>query len=127
MIDPFLQAVDRLAHDAVLAPLHARHVDAHLAGGETVLGAAARHMSGASAGDQRLGGNAAGVDAGAAEHLALDDRGLQAFLVEARAERRRRLADADDDRIEAFGHGVFLKTSRRLFYIRPTMSMLSIA
>src|SRR6266850_7248948 len=78
-------------------------------------GAAARHMTRASARDQRLGGNAAGVDAGAAELLALDDRSLQAFLVEARAERRRRLADTDDDRIEALGHGFFLKTSRRLF------------
>src|SRR5882672_4527921 len=77
--DPFLQAVDRLAHDAVLAPLHALHVDAHAAGGETVLGAAARHMTRASARAERLGGNAAGVDAAPPDLLGPDARRLQAF------------------------------------------------
>jgi hypothetical protein len=36
--------------------------------------------------------------------MALDDRGLQAFLAAANGERGAGLAGADDNRIESFGH-----------------------
>ena len=45
---------------------------------DAVIRAAARQMRGIGAGDQRLGRHAAGVDAGAAEQLALDHRDLHA-------------------------------------------------
>ena len=98
-------ATDAL-HDRVLARLHLRHVDAdRRVDGHAVVAAAARDVGGARAGDQRLGRDAAVVDAGAADQLALDERGLAAALREAHGERRPGLAGADDDGVEAFGHG----------------------
>ncbi len=91
--------------DAVLAALDRAHVDADLACREAEFAAAARDMRSARARHQRLGGNAAVVHAGAAEQLALDERGLQTLLVEPRAQRRPRLAGSDHDRVELFCHG----------------------
>src|SRR5882672_5415610 len=104
-LDPVGHAVRRMLHDAVLARLDRLHVHAHVAGGEAVFAAAPRRVHGARRGHQGLGGNAADVDAGAAHELALDDRGLQSFAVEARAQRRAGLSGADDDGVVAFGHG----------------------
>src|SRR5882672_7364930 len=105
-LDPIGHGVRRFLDDAVLARLDRLHVHAHLAGDEAVFAAASRRVHGARRGHQRLGGDAADVDAGAADELALDDRGLQSFAIQARAQRRAGLAGADDDRVVAFGHGV---------------------
>jgi hypothetical protein len=45
-------------------------------------------MGGTRAGDQCLGGDAADVDAGAADQLALDDCGLAAGIAQANGQRR---------------------------------------
>ena len=64
------------------------------------LGAAPRDVRGVGARDQRLGRHAAGVDAGAAEQLALDQRDRHAGGGQPAGERRPGLAGADDDRVE---------------------------
>jgi hypothetical protein len=51
--------------------------------------------------DQGLGRHAAGVDAGAAEQLALDQRDPHAGGGQAADQRRPGLAGADDDGVEA--------------------------
>ena len=66
-------------------------------------------MRGIGAGDQRLGRRAAGVDAGAAEQVALDQRDLHAGAGQPAGERRPGLAGADDDRVEG---AVQLATAR---------------
>ena len=84
-----------------LAPSTRCHVDADgTVDHDAVFGGAARQMRGIGAGDQRLGRRAAGVDAGAAEQLALDDATLHAGGRQARRERRAGLAGADDDGVE---------------------------
>src|SRR6185436_10532905 len=95
--NPLLEPFHRLAHHAVLAPPYRAHVHLDRFRRKSVVAAAAREVRGARARDQGLGRDAAVVDAGAAEALALDERGLQAFPVEARAERRPGLAGTDDD------------------------------
>ena len=104
--NPGRKAVARLPDDAVLARLDGPHVDLDVARTESVLAAAARHMDRARAADQRLGGNAADVDAGAAEQLPLDDGGAQAFGAQARGKRGACLPGTDDDGIVAFDHAV---------------------
>src|SRR6185312_14411226 len=71
------------------------------------------------AGDQGLGGRAAGIDAGAAEILALDQRHRHPGLTQPLGQRRAGLAGADDDGVGRAGH--------RLCTIRkaPTMAMAS--
>src|SRR5260370_33621207 len=71
-------AVGETGH-VCLARLDALHVDFDLtANVETVVGAATRHVRGIGARDQSLGGRASGVDAGAAEAIALDARDFHA-------------------------------------------------
>ena len=90
-VEPVFDAFVRLAHDRVLARLDALHVDADRAvDDDAEVRGAPRHVGRARAGDERLGGNAPVVDAGAAEALALDDRGLAAL-------RRRRAASGGPD------------------------------
>ena len=61
------------------APSPSRHVDrGRRRRRDAVVGAAPREMRGVGAGDQRLGRHAAGVDAGAAEQLPLDEGHLHA-------------------------------------------------
>ena len=83
--------------------LTALHVDADGApsSDDAVVGGAAREVRGVGAGDQRLGRHAAGVDAGAAEQMALDERDGHAGRGQPAGERRAGLAGADDDRVEA--------------------------
>ena len=73
---------------------------------DAVVAGAPRDVRGARAGDQRLGRDAAVVDAGAAEVLALDQRRLQTGLGEPDRERRAGLAGADHDRVVRGGHGI---------------------
>ena len=61
--------------------------------GDAKLGRAPRHVGGAGARHQRLGRNAAVVDAGAAKALALDDRDFHAGARQARRERRMLIVD----------------------------------
>jgi hypothetical protein len=94
-----------VAHDGVLPRLHALDVDTDVAAEEdSELGGAARQVGGMGARHQGLGRRAAGVDASAAEELALDDADLHPGRTEADREERPRLAGADDDRVEAPGH-----------------------
>ena len=103
---PARQAVDRLGDDAILARLHRLQVDTHRAVDEhAVVGGPARHVGGAGAGDHRLGGDAAVVDAGTAEMLALDQGGLHAGRGEAGGQEGAGLAAADDDGVVGVGHG----------------------
>src|SRR5882757_2855483 len=84
--------------DVVFPRLDALHVDLDLAAGaETEVGAAPRGVHGIGAGDQGLGGRAAGIDAGAAKAIALDDRDLHARARQPPRQRRSRLPGADDD------------------------------
>ena len=71
---------------------------------DAVVGGAPREMRRVRAGDQRLGRHAAGVHAGAAEQLALDERDRHAGAGQPAGERRSGLAGPDDDGVEAL-HG----------------------
>ena len=73
-LEPGLDAVAVVEHDLVLARLDLCHVDGDVAGADAVLGAASGDVCGVRAGHQRLGRNAAVVDAGSADELALDHR-----------------------------------------------------
>ena len=94
----------RGADDLFLAGFDGLHIDADLAGeGDAVEGGTACHVGGIGAGDQGLGGDAAGVDAGSAEEMALDEGDLHAGLSERSCEGRAGLTGSDDDGVE-FGH-----------------------
>ena len=77
-----------------------------------------RQVGGVGAGNQGLGGRAAGVDAGAAEQLALDDGDLHPGLAETNGKGRARLAGADDDCVEAAIHDANLRL-RPPDHVRP--------
>ena len=92
---------------ASLPRLHPRHVDADVAPDHhPEVGGAAGDVGGAGAGHQRLGGDAADVDAGAPEAVALDDRGAHAGGGQLRGETGPGLAGADDDRVVRVCHQV---------------------
>jgi hypothetical protein len=91
--------------DRVLARLDRLHVHPHRAlDHDAEVGRATRHVRRPGARDQRLGRDAAIVDAGAAEALALDHGDLLAGLGQAPRERGSGLAGADHDGIEALHH-----------------------
>ena len=78
--EPGGHALARLPHDGVLAGLDAPHVDVDRAiDHDAEVVAPAGHVRGPGARDQRFGGNASDIHAGAAEQLALDDGRLQTF------------------------------------------------
>ena len=77
-----------------------------------VVGGGAGLLGDVGAGDHGFGGSAAGVDAGAAEELALDVGDGAASLGEASGERWAGLAGPDDDGVEVFGHQT-LETIKR--------------
>ena len=99
---PLLEAPARVRGDGVGARLDPGHVDRHRrpSSDDPVLGGAAGDVGRVGARHQRLGRHAAGVDAGAAHELALDERDRHAGRGETADERRARLAGADDDRVE---------------------------
>ena len=102
---PLLDARTRIGGDGVGPRLDARHVD--LDGAvehDAVLAAAAREMGRIGARDHRLRRRAAGVDAGAAEEIPLDDGDRHFGPGEPIGERRAGLPGPDDDRIEPVGH-----------------------
>ena len=84
--------------DLILALLHPPHVHRDAAADHhTELGGAACHVRGVGAGDQCLGGRAAGVDACPAECPAFDDCDVPSGACETLGEGWTGLAAADDD------------------------------
>ena len=105
LLQPGLDSRPRLPGDRVLPRLDAPHVDAHAAiDRHAEIRRAARHVRGIRARHHGLGRDAAGIDACAAEQLALDDRDLHACRGHALRERWPRLSRADDDRVEIARH-----------------------
>ena len=72
-----------------------RRIDHH-----AIIRRAPREVGGIGAGDQRLGRHAAGVDAGSAEMMALDQSDFHPRRREPRRQRRTGLAAAHDDGVE---------------------------
>ncbi len=101
------------------APLdHRREIEADIVGGEPELGRVPHRPVELGGAEQRLGGDAAPVEADAAEMLALDDRGLHAELRRADGGDIAAGAGADDGEIEArVSHGV---AARLVMGTRPT-------
>ena len=94
---------------------------------DAVVGGPAREMCGIGAGHQRFGRHAAGVDAGAAEQLAFDERDCHSGASQAAGERGAGLAGPDDDGVEAGPSMRTLSaplTVRHWESARPTMSRL---
>src|SRR5205807_854290 len=93
--------------DGALALTHLCQIDAHGAVLHAIVGAAAGEVGDAGAGDHRLRGRAAIVDAGAADELAFEKGGLPAGAGQRQAERLATLSTADDDGVELLGraHG----------------------
>src|SRR5262249_34552613 len=119
--EPAFDAVRGLRYNFVLARLHSWHVDPDSSiHDDAVHGRIARYPRCASARDQRLGRNAADVDAGAAEALALDDRGLAARSGQADGQCGPGLATADHDRVEVLGHRTSSAKSRRSLPSEPS-------
>ena len=78
---------------------------------DAILGAASRKMRRIGAGDQRLGRHAAGVDAGSAEQMALDQRDLHAGGSQPSSQRGPGLPGPDDDGVESSFHDAGSKMS----------------
>ena len=110
---PALDALVRAPHDGVLARLDALHVDPNWAfERDAEVGRAAGHMGRLGAGHERLGRDAAGVDAGPAEPLAFDDRDAPARARQAVRQRGAGLPGPDDDRVVGRRHGASLPLTR---------------
>lgn len=101
---PILDTLAVGQHDAILARLDLRHVHADPPGRHTVIGAATGQLGNVRAGHQRLGWDAPGVDAGAADQFALDDRDALPGGGQPSRKRGSGLAGTDDDRVEMFAH-----------------------
>ena len=74
------EALEQPAHDAVLVGVDAGHVDALEGGADPELLGLTRGVGDLGGVQQRLGGDAADVQAGAAELVLLDERDAQAEL-----------------------------------------------
>src|SRR5258707_10544630 len=108
-----LEAVAGFEDDLVFARLDGLHVDGDFARYCDAVGVGgAGLLRDVGAGDESLGGRAAGVDAGAAEELALDERDAAAGLREASGEGWAGLTGADDDGIEGRGHLILMARMR---------------
>ena len=99
------ESIPRPAGDRVLPRLDLRHVDADRAiDHHAEISGPSRHVCRIGAGDHRLGRNASGVHAGAAEQMALDDGDAHAGGSETPRQRRPGLSGADDDGVECLVH-----------------------
>ena len=104
-LQPGLDSRARLPGDAVLPRLDPPHIDAHAAADtHAEFRRAPRHVRGIGARHHRLGRDAAGIDAGAAEQLALDDRDLHSRCGQAPGEGGPGLSGTDNDRVEILRH-----------------------
>ncbi len=99
-VKPVFDALAVAEHDLVFARLDFRHVHADRAGADAEVGAAPGQVRGVRAGHQCLGGDAAGVDAGPADQLALHHRNGVAGRGQPACQRGPGLAGAHDDRVE---------------------------
>ncbi len=98
-------AVGQPVGDFAAALDHARKIEADIVGGQPELGGAPHRCVKLGGAQQRLGRDAAPIQADAAEMLALDDRGFQAELRGADGGDITAGASADDCQIEArLGH-----------------------
>src|SRR6266849_3133511 len=97
LLERLLNVMAEALDHAALALVHPTHVHLHGAGVDTVVFRAPSEISDAGARHQGLGRRAADVDAGAADMLALDDRGLPACAPERDGKRLAGLARADYD------------------------------
>ncbi|CBJ35683.1 hypothethical protein (plasmid) [Ralstonia solanacearum PSI07] len=108
--DPLLHAMAGAPRNLVLARLHPLHVDRDRpADRHAVRVGPSGQVGRIGTGDQRLGGNAAGVHARAAESRPLDDGHPHARAGQPRGQRRAGLPGADDDGVEALRHGALLR------------------
>src|SRR5262245_35682143 len=97
---PLLYAFIGALHHSVFALFDFLHINMDRAPGDhAVLVGSSRDMRRARACDQRLGRNAACVDAGAAEALALDDRHLHSCACQPNREGWPGLPSADNYRV----------------------------
>src|SRR5947207_3806677 len=123
---PALDAGAGIGRDRVGPHLDPGHVDAgRRVEHDAVLGAAPREVRGIGTGDERLGGHAAGVDAGAAEQMALDQGHRHPGGGKPAGERRAGLPGADDDRIERPAH--LITTTTRIATMIATASSINAA
>ena len=99
--EPALDAGSGAGRHCIGACLDPGHVDLRRRRDDAVVCRAPHDVRGVGAGDQRLGGHAAGVHTGAAEQLALDERDRHAGGRQPARQRWTRLAGPDDDRVEA--------------------------
>ncbi len=133
--EPLLDAGAGGSGDLLHAGFDGLHVDADFAFEDhSVEGGATCHVGGVGAGDEGFGGDAAGVDAGPAEELALDHGDLHAGPGEASCEGWAGLACADDDCVECGHDGSLLfgcdlsvgcQRARKTMRRPPLMAMAS--
>jgi hypothetical protein len=103
---PFLDAGARVVRDRVGPGFHPRHVDPdRTLDRDPIVGAPPGKVGGVRAGDQCLGWDAAGVDAGSTDQIPLDDCNLHPGCGQAPGQGWSRLSGTDDDGIEELGHG----------------------
>ena len=103
-VEPGLEPFPRLPRDPGGAAHRPRQIDRHRSRNDDAeLGGAAGRVRDRGAGDERLGRRAAGVDAGAADAVPLDDRDAMSGGGEPCRERRTGLAGADDEGVEGLG------------------------
>ena len=113
---PILDPVPGFSRYHIFAGLHGLHVDTDRAVDRNAeVRGTAGHVRRVSAGHERFGRNAAGVDAGSAEQLAFDHGDVHPSGGETPRERRPGLPGPDDDRVIA--RHVFL-----LMVARPAAS-----
>src|SRR6202021_213798 len=103
-VKPVFDAFAVAQHDGVLARLDFSHVHADRAGVDTEVGAAPGHMCGLRTGNQCLSRDAAGVDAGATDQLALHHRNGMTGRGQPSYQRGPGLAGAHYDRVETPRH-----------------------
>ena len=97
-LQPGFDARAGFAADSVHAGLDQFHVDARLAGdGDAVFGGAEGKVRRIGAGDQGLGRDATGIDAGASERAALDDGHCLSGIGQPAGKRWAGLPGTDDD------------------------------
>ena len=99
LFDASLVAIAKLHHNVALALANPLHVDAQLAGVDTVVSATSSQISDPATGDHRLRRRATFIDARPADMLALYQRGVQTGVRQRRAQRSARLSRADYDRV----------------------------
>src|SRR5262249_46196524 len=102
IFQPLLDTFTRAPRHMILSSLDRLHVDDDLARDvHTEIGRTPRHMRGVGARHQGLGRRAAGIDASAAEQVALDHGDRSSVINKALCKRWACLAGSNDDRVIA--------------------------